>query len=176
MVVNVEMIHFVQYGILAVLLYPLLLNYESTLLIATLMGAADEAYQYWVLAPFNTEYYDFNDIIINLLGATLGLILLSASGVREKQYRTWLPSLSAILSIILGVIAAILYYEGYLTVYPLEDGGEALITLVRKAQTEFWTVMPPDERFHAVRPLAGFISIFLLLQFYRKLGYTPNPA
>ena len=48
MVVNVEMIHFVQYAIFAFLIFPLTQNYQLTLFYATIFGAIDEAYQYLV--------------------------------------------------------------------------------------------------------------------------------
>ena len=46
-VVNIEAIHFIQYGIFAILCFPLVRHYTRTLIWATLAGAVDEGYQFF---------------------------------------------------------------------------------------------------------------------------------
>ncbi|MCB0476370.1 MAG: hypothetical protein KDC69_11885, partial [Flavobacteriaceae bacterium] len=84
-VINIELIHFPQYALFAILVFPLARCYNSTLLWSFQAGALDEAYQYFYLAPNDTSYYDFNDLITNLVGASFGLIFLKSFGVKEKQ-------------------------------------------------------------------------------------------
>ena len=73
--VNSEAIHFVQYGILALLLIPLVRRCGETIVLVTLLGILDEAYQYWVLHGDWGVYYDFNDVVLNLLGAAMGVLV-----------------------------------------------------------------------------------------------------
>jgi len=63
LVVNIEIIHFVQYAFLALLVFPLFHSYQETLFWSTVLGAIDEGYQYLVLAPHRTDYYDFNEFV-----------------------------------------------------------------------------------------------------------------
>ena len=176
MVINVEMIHFVQYAIMAILLFPLFSNFGNTLFFTIFLGALDEAYQYWVLAPFRTDYYDFNDVIINLLGAALGLILLFSNGLKTTTSNTKiLRNPVTLSSLILLAIFAGLYSTGKLAIFPNAEGNQAPILLVRKVQPGFWTIVPPEVKFHVLRPLAGLVIGLILFQFYKalnKLSFT----
>ncbi len=77
---NVEMIHFLQYGLLASLLaqafdhkreyWPLL----TLMFLVTFLGILDELNQYFYLTPNNSAYIDFNDFVLNQIGACAGLL------------------------------------------------------------------------------------------------------
>lgn len=171
LVVNVELIHFVQYGLLALLIFPLFSTYQETLFWSTILGAIDESYQYLVLAPHRTNYYDFNDVLIDMVGATLGLILLSAYSVSEKTkslifYQR--SSFKGLLFIIIAVITALAM--GWMTIYPSADGSMAYFPLIKKMSTEFWTVIHPNVNFHIVRPFEWVVLTIILWFFYRDIG------
>jgi hypothetical protein len=62
-VFSIELIHYPQYAILAILIFSLLKRFDETVFWVTLLGAIDEAYQYFVLYQGNkTLYLDFNEI------------------------------------------------------------------------------------------------------------------
>ncbi|MDZ7740344.1 MAG: hypothetical protein U5Q03_00930 [Bacteroidota bacterium] len=69
----VEAIHFLQYAVLALLLFPLLRNYYKVIFWGLLLGFADEAYQHFYLDP-GSKYFDFNDVLLNGDRAVLGVI------------------------------------------------------------------------------------------------------
>ncbi|GAB4295318.1 MAG: hypothetical protein Kow0090_10180 [Myxococcota bacterium] len=72
---NIELIHYPQYAILAVIIYLIICNETYAVLGAALLGALDEAFQFLVLYADRTDLYmDYNDVILNLLGAILGII------------------------------------------------------------------------------------------------------
>ena len=48
-----------------------------------LLGAVDEGYQYWILHRDWGIYFDFNDVVINALGAGLGVVFLLATTDRS---------------------------------------------------------------------------------------------
>ncbi len=75
-VMNVEMIHFPQYAIMAGLLYPLTRRFGETVVLATMLGVTDEGYQYLVLHRHWSTYFDINDVTLNLLGAGFGVVLI----------------------------------------------------------------------------------------------------
>jgi len=175
MVVNVEMIHLVQYGLLTLLLFPLFYNFGNALFFAIVLGALDEAYQYWVLTPLSTDYYDFNDVIINLLGAALGLILLYSNGLQTKQeinHRFQSPTIFA--TVFISLLFIILYILGIFRIFPDNLEIQAPLLLVRKVQSSFWTIAEPDIKFHAIRPFFGLILGIILYHFYRGLDTLSN--
>ena len=111
MVVNVEIIHIAQYCVMAILIYPLLRNFNLVMLSATLLGALDEAYQYWYLFPEKSDYFDFNDVIINFLGVLLGLIILRSQGIKQApDNRPWYRSSTFIISSSIVVFSTFIYH------------------------------------------------------------------
>ncbi|MEM1122616.1 MAG: VanZ family protein [Bacteroidota bacterium] len=172
LVVNVEIIHFVQYALLALLLFPLLNNYRDTLFFAMLLGAIDEAYQYLYLAP-NNNYFDFNDVIIDLIGAALGLLLLWASGIRnsstnQKWYKT--PTFIGLMALV--ALTIIGFWMDFIAVYPIETGAYAPVQLIKKIQEGFWTIIHPNVKFHVVQPLEGLLILGALFGFYIQYSFA----
>lgn len=174
MVVNVEMIHFVQYAIFAFLIFPLFQDYQATLFYTTIFGAIDEAYQYLILAPERYNYYDFNDVFIDMVGATIGLILIRAYGIRDEKItkpyykRPVFIGLVSLLSLIL-----ISFFLGWTSLYS-EPTGEIPFPLIKKIRPGFWTTIQtfnhPDIKFHIVRPWEWILLILGLWIAYRNIG------
>jgi len=169
LVVNIEIIHLVQYAILSLLLFPLTQHYFSTLIWGTVLGAIDEIYQYKVLRP-TYEYYDFNDVILDLLGGALGLLLVATFQPgfnrvrRNKAIRTtyWLGG-GLIVLVVLG------FFFGWIIVYPVDGIAEAPFQLIRKYDPSFWTSIPPNVEYHAIKPVEGMVMIAYLLGIYKYL-------
>jgi hypothetical protein len=76
-----ERIHYVQYAVLAWLTAWVMdperqrWPFGAILLFCTLVGIADEIYQYTHETLDYSDYLDFNDFLLNLLGAAAGLLL-----------------------------------------------------------------------------------------------------
>lgn len=89
LVMNIEIVHFPQYAILAVLLFSITRRYSDTIALATIGGVLDEAYQYFVLYADRWIHFDFNDAILNAIGAGLGLVLVFVFVQRESGDRCY---------------------------------------------------------------------------------------
>ena len=171
-VVNVEAIHFLQYGIFAVLCFPLIQNYTLTLIYTTLAGAVDEAYQFYYLAPERTDYYDFNDVIINLVGAVFGLLL-----VRSLARKTYLYEWTSIIKskhllffsmLFLSII--VLFATGILVKDYDPQNLTAKYWLIREPAEGFWnTVKRFGFRYHVVQPWEGLCLVSLLILVYSEI-------
>lgn len=171
-VLNIEAIHFLQYGIFALLCFPLLRNYSLTLVYTTIAGSIDEAYQFYYLAPERTEYYDFNDVIINLIGGVFGLLIIR--GLRRKSYRytykTFFKSkhfliLLSILLFIIGLFATGLLVKNY-----NPNNLDAKFWLIREPVSQFWKFERQyNLKFHIVQPWEGVLIIASLILLYSKL-------
>jgi hypothetical protein len=165
MVYNIEAIHFVEYMIVAVILMPVFRSYGATVFWVTLLGAVDELFQYIYLVP-EFEYFDFNDNVLNLLGAGAGVILVFTMGrdaVEIKRIK-WYRSPAIVTAAGLLVIFAGLYLSGKMTIDPtsIQDGPN-WFSLNRGVMPEgFWTEAYPGRRFHILRPWEGIALLYLL--------------
>ena len=76
-VVNgIEAIHYPQYALLAWLLVRSGMGLERSWLTATALGAIDEIWQWQTLPRAVPGYLDWNDIVLNAVGAALGVLVV----------------------------------------------------------------------------------------------------
>jgi hypothetical protein len=172
-VVNMEAIHFIQYAILAALALPLARRYEKAFIITTVLGIIDEIYQYLVLNP-GFSYFDFNDIILNMLGAGAGLLILAIIGFPQVETRPWRwYSSPAFWFIVLVWLAALILSLGLrVSFYPPAGGAPEgfWFSLYRtNLPDEFWTFLYDKRYYHILRPWEAISLMTLLTLFYSSL-------
>lgn len=170
---NVEMIHFAQYFSLCLFIYPLVRNLNRTFIISTLAGFFDELYQYLILAPQRTDYFDFNDIFLNELGAALGVLFLFSIGFstiyRPKWYHT--SEFFVFAAIFLSLV--LMYCIGEFSYFMPTDGTSPIFVLIKKEYPGFFTVISHlNVRFHVLKPLPGSLLITCTAIFYILLFGT----
>ncbi len=93
-----EYFHYPQYALLAWLLAQTL-DPDRTrwpvgrlLALTTLLGAIDEMAQYLWITASHSHYYDFNDVLVNLLAAVLGVMVFygfRAPPPRGRVHHAW---------------------------------------------------------------------------------------
>jgi VanZ like family len=89
-VVNgIEAIHYPQYALLTWVLVRAGIGLERSWLAATLLGAADETWQWLTLPRAVPGYLDWNDIILNALGAALGVLMIVRSARACEAEPVW---------------------------------------------------------------------------------------
>jgi len=170
-VVNIEMIHFPQYALLAILVYPLIGNYTGTLIWTTLLGVVDEAYQYFYLAPNDTSYYDFNDVVADLSGAVFGLLLLSSLAIAQKNPFNIKKSTIWYGIGCLILVIGVTHMAGLLSIYPNDARPYHLL---REWPEQFWSErewnkVHPIIRYHMITPLEGLVVTCLLWISFSRL-------
>lgn len=177
-IINIEIIHFIQYGVLACIIFPLFRSFFPTLLAIVILGAIDEGYQYYFLSPDRTNYYDFNDVILNQLGGAMGLIYLRAHrGIKSMlridlqtvRHRAWslyitMVCISTLIIIRKDFLQKLIDGLGF----QLDWSGYGAV-LIRKPTTGFWTEIPPKIIYHVVQPVEGMIIITILLFIFSYL-------
>ncbi len=159
LILNIELIHLVQYGAFALILFPLFEHYFHTLWCCTFLGGIDEAFQYYYLAPDRTNFLDFNDMILNLVGATFGLILIRSVPFFNKSTGNNGPRNFSIITAFLSLLSI-----GILAMKDL---------LIKVPSESFWTTLPSKVTYHIVHPLEGILIIVALLLIYAFLN-KPN--
>jgi len=81
-----ERIHYLQYGLLTWIAYKVIGKALPAVLIAFVFGYVDEAHQYWVLYAHDPSvYFDWNDIVLNLMAAIAALLLLLPEAKPERN-------------------------------------------------------------------------------------------
>ncbi len=162
-VINIEVIHFPQYALLTVLLWPIYRNYQQVLSVATFMGIIDEAYQYFYLAPKDTSYYDINDVLTNITGVVFGLLILKVLGIKSARDFDWRKSPALICAGILISAILVMHLLGILSIYPNLDRPYHIL---RTWPPGFWSTVPPKVTYHVVKPLEGLVLTLLLMRFW----------
>ncbi|MEK6673846.1 MAG: VanZ family protein [Nitrospirota bacterium] len=175
MVVNVEAIHFLQYTMLAIPVFAVTLHFGDTLFWTTFLGAIDEAYQYFVLK--NWKYFDFNDIVLNLVGGAIGVMLIYIM-LDYKRFapdiknRKWFKSPAIITSALLTVSSLLLYMAGVVRTYPGPDSRKAVILLSKELPSkEFWISFKWGKTYHILKPVEGIILCIVLAGIYYLIDY-----
>jgi VanZ family protein len=172
--VNIEVIHYVQYALFAVPVFALVRRYGETVLWVTLFGAIDEAYQYFVLyRDNNTVYFDFNDIILNLIGAGIGVLLIYTLTDTRQHVSTLLrpwrgkrfKSPVITVSLTISLCCVLLYSTGLVGSDPGEFSAREFIVLSRQPAPsipQFWKVPEKGKPYHRLTPAEGMTILILL--------------
>jgi VanZ family protein len=177
-VFNVEIIHFPQYAILAFPVFALFRTFGATVFWVTLSGALDEAFQYFMLHPETS--FDFNDIILNLIGAGIGVVLISILWSPKVMPENFHEHRSCKLNrhLMLAITAWILlggtslYAAGVLRFSPDVNAPNALIVLrSQPPPTQFWTFIGNGKPYHQLHPIWGIFFSALLIGCYSLMDY-----
>jgi len=167
-VINIEVIHYPQYAILSILLFPLIKNFNSTLIWTTIAGAVDEGYQYFYLAPNDTGYYDFNDVITDLIGASFGLLFLRSFDISNASKTSFWKSSAFYGLLVMTIVVMLLIALKVLSIYP---DTEAMYQMVIQNPSGFWSKIHPNVTYHVVRPSEGLLITIFLWLFYSRIGH-----
>lgn len=188
---NVEWIHFFQYALFAMLLRLAVRDDAIVLMTSLWVGALDEFIQF-ASNPFYTNYLDFNDMALNLVGAFLGLYLSALLGLRGGDG----PGLKRPMSLMnraVGGGVLLLGLWGLLTksiipVYLLEHPestfqeleGRTRFILSFSVHDEFWVATAQGRTYHimdlgewmVLGPLLSLVMLLFLRVMKKRLDLS----
>jgi hypothetical protein len=123
-VVNaVESIHYPQYALLVLLLAPAVRDLEIAWIVATILGAIDEGYQAMFLPRGAPDYFDWNDVVLNAIGAAIGVVIVvTFSKIARDRLRRSLGVRVAITTAVI-VIAFVLAPPAWSPFFDATPGG-----------------------------------------------------
>lgn len=194
---DIEVVHFPQYAVLSVLLYALTRRFGRSLLYASLLGAADECFQFYVSHPNWAINLDFNDMMYNAIGAGFGCTLiyiavegrLSARGPAHRGSHADRPAVALLrratpILIVLVICSAcgLLWHTGQLSLDPLPDGSKPKYVIRRCGPpARYWEHTSWGKRYHEITPIEAGGLAMLLLVFYGSMdfigrGHSPTPG
>jgi hypothetical protein len=165
---NIEFIHALEFGVLAVLIYPLVGRFGAAIVCTLPVMLADEWYQYQVLFDY-VEYFDFNDILVDLLGAGLFLSMLRVAGVGSNAQPTLLQKRWEVYMLLfMAALTVVLLSTNALVCYPI-DATDATWLVLNAIRTEygFWRVHPLiGSSYHVLEPVAGMLTVWVVCVAY----------
>lgn len=166
---NIEIIHSLQFGVLGFLLFPFSRKIGATVVLSLPIMLLDEWHQYQVLYPGYVEYFEFNDIVMNIFGLSLLCILLWISGVKHNKstspiYIRW----EFKLLLVYIAIIAILILTNIIVFYPEEQKEHTFLILNQLEQRDaFWIIHKfSGAKYHVLSPIESFVIISSLSIFY----------
>ena len=168
---NIERIHFPQYAVLAMLLRLSLPNHVLIFFVTCFAGLFAEFLQF-VMNPSRTNYLDFNDIVLNILGAALGVAFLLAlrrpaiveRTTYEKRFKlVFLLSMAGMALIVftalaLGRIVMLVEHVEQRSVFDIVDDKLSFI-LSFERHDQFWQKSYCGKVFHVLSPAEGLAII-----------------
>ncbi len=179
-VLNSEAAHFPQYAILVFPVFAFARRYGETVLWIALLGAVDELCQYVVGYSL---YFDFNDIILDVLGGGIGVVFIFActdhrSGIVQAasySIRSRLLSPAYITLALVLLVTLTLITTGVIALFADESSGGAAFIFSRvPAPTQVWHDTDWGKTYHILHPGYGTIIILLLIGIYTGLDYAAN--
>ena len=185
LVMNIEVVHFPHYAILAVLLYCITRGHADTIILATLAGLIDEGYQYFYLYADRGIHFDFNDVILDTIGAGFGhvLIIIFANGTPRncRPEATTLGRLgrSPVCITAVGLLTAgiLAFSVGWIRI--LRDADAPLWAVILRRggpSTRYWTPTTWGTTYHEVGPLEWLLVSIALCALYAALdAYDSRP-
>lgn len=156
LVTNVELIHLPQFGLLAVLLLATGLPPPFAWLGAVIGGVIDETYQFMVIyAALPNPSLDWNDVVLNAIGAAGAVLLASAGRPRRSHPRRTVRAVGAAL--LLAALLAVLVAPPQLV--PIESFPYYRPALGRAATGRIYRVMVASEG------LAALLALWCVVNF-----------
>lgn len=139
LVANIEIIHFPQFGLIAGLLLAAGVAAEPAWLLASAAGIVDETYQELVLyAGRKDTYLDFNDMILDAIGAAWIVIAFAPATTPRRSWLTWPRAALWLLPII---AIALLVAPPQLSPFLRVSAGFTLYRVIGLAEALIWAAM-----------------------------------
>jgi hypothetical protein len=149
----VEDVHYPQYALLMVLLGRGMATIEGAWLGTTMLGAVDEGHQFIALPRGTPTYFDWNDVVLNAIGASFGVLVLVIAWPTDAD-RPALSHRSAVVATLTAVVAALIVGPPHLSpFYDVTPGGRRFHNM-----PAFEAVAVVSLLWWGVRYLAGRLS------------------
>lgn len=173
-VMNIEVIHMLQFGIIALLIFPLTRSFGATLYYTVMLGLLDELFQYRILYPDKNDYLDFNDVVLDQLGAGIMLVYLYSCGIGSHHNgRKWNKSPVLISTVVAAAAVAVSFHFSWISVYDTAGSAGSLLILSESSGPEgFWRQVPNlNKVYHVMSPMEGVLVIAAICGLFYLLDY-----
>lgn len=163
---NIEIIHAFAYGLWFIPLIAFFRSPSLALVVALPFMLFDEWYQYQVLYPHYVQYWELNDVLLNVLGCLFMLALMKWSDVESKKEWRW--SLSLLLAYFL--MFTICVFLGFFAV-TIDDANPYTVLIINKLSTfnQWWQIHPLTQKEYVVVGWKSFWFVLFVLVFLDRI-------
>jgi len=162
---NIEFIHAIMYGILAALLFPLIGRFGAAAIVGLPVMLLDEWYQHVILFPQYTTLFEFNDVVLDLLGAGLFVSILGVLGIKSRtKFIPFWKRVEVWICVGFAISTASLIATCIVVPYSVDSCENTWLILNKLPEhTAFWYVHPTiGSTLHVLKPVEGIVVIFVL--------------
>lgn len=169
---SVEIIHSFEYSLLAWLIYPLFKRFGAAVVCSLPVMFIDEWLQYEVMYKGYVEYFELNDILMDVYGSGFMMVILWITGVESVGISTpWWKKTEYLYLIIKAIVIVILISTCVIVLYPSNSCNHTwLIMNQLKNPHSFWQIHPHHGSvYHVLKPIPGLIFIWLACGFFMTI-------
>ena len=159
---NIEFIHAIMFGVLGLLLFPLVGRFGGAVILGLPLMLFDEWYQYVILFPHYVMHFELNDIVLDLLGASLLISVIGMLGAKSSlKHEPIYMRLEVWFLATASFATAAFMYSCFLVPYSIDACENTWLVLNKLPELrEFWYVHPTiGSTFHILKPMEGFLLI-----------------
>ena len=169
---NIEVVHVLEFTLLSVLLFPLLGSFGASVAFTLPFIFVNEWYQYVVLYPGYIQYIEFNDIVIDLLGCGMAMIVLWIAGVKPVSQPLYKKPEIIFLAVV-NVLIVVLLATCVLTFYP-DNKCENTFLVLNQLQNPhmFWQTHVYGAVYHVMKPLEGLVIVNGVCVFFSFMSFV----
>jgi hypothetical protein len=176
---NIEVIHAMQFAVLALLLFPLTQRFGAAIIMSIPFMILDEWHQFQVLYPTYVQYFEFNDMLMDILGCSLLMCGLWIMGVRElPSARPWYLRAEAMVVAVLAVGALLAMTTCIIVPFPQDACATTWLVLnTLPDPTALWQTHPFTGRmYHAMQPVEGMVVVVVVALVMLGMGEREMPG
>jgi hypothetical protein len=165
---NIEVVHVLEFTFLAVLLFPLTGSFGGAVVFTLPFIFVNEWYQYVVLYPTYIHYFEFNDIVVDLLGCGIAMIVLWIAGAKPGGNPVPLLKQPSVISLlIINLLFVVLLATCVFAFYPADKCSTTFLVLNQLPNPHlFWQTHVYGAIYHVMKPVEGMIAINLVCLFF----------
>ncbi len=173
---NIEIIHAVEYAVLAVLFFTATGKFGLSIVLCIPVMLIDEYLQYEIFYPSYSLYFEFNDIVLDVLGCAFALIALKVFLPNWNSERVVFYRRKEFIMISSTCVLFFLLYA--LCVFSQHTSTMCSNTIFNMSRLEnfesFWHIHHfTKAKYHVLSPTAGVLLIYFLSLFVMGLdGYS----
>lgn len=170
---NIEVVHVLEFTLLSVLLFPLLGSFGASVAFTLPFIFVNEWYQYVVLYPGYIQYFEFNDVVIDLLGSGMAMVFLWIAGAKPKQSSAFWHKPEFVFLIAVDFLFIVLLTTCVFALYPEGKGSNTFLVLNQLQNPHlFWQTHVYGAVYHVMKPLEGIVAVNIVCLFFIEMDFA----
>jgi hypothetical protein len=169
---SIEIIHSLEYSILAFLIFPAFKRYGAAVIFSLPVMLIDEWMQYEIMYKSYVEYFELNDVLMDVLGCGFMMLIIWIFGAKSENFKHpfWKNAEIVFLALI-SITITVLILTCIVSLYPDTACNHTWLVLNRlKNPDSFWQIHPVHgSTYHVLQPVKGLVIILIACIFFSSI-------